>query len=168
MALSNIATQQSVPTKNTKRRVNQFLNYMWLHPNAVIGYCASDMVLSVHSDASYHSAPHAQSCAGGYFFLGSLPVDGNPIKLNSVIHITCTILKLDAAPAAKAKLGALFLNAKQTKVLCLTLAELGHPQLPMPIHIDNTTTVGIVNNTIKHQFSCAMEMQYFWLLDGKK
>ncbi len=29
MALSNIATQQSAPTKHTKRQVNQFLKYMW-------------------------------------------------------------------------------------------------------------------------------------------
>jgi hypothetical protein len=47
----------------------------------------------------------------------------------------------------------------------LTLEELGHPQPPTPIHIDNSTTVGIVNNTVKHQKSRSMEMRYFWLLD---
>jgi hypothetical protein len=31
------------------------------------------------------------------------------------------------------------------------LAELGHLQPPTAIHLDNTTTVGIVNNTIKQQ-----------------
>jgi hypothetical protein len=125
------------------------------------------MVLNVHSDASYLSAPKACSRAGGYFFLGSIPVDGDPIKLNGAIHITCMILKLVAASAAEAELGALFLNAQEAKVLQLTLVELGHPQPPTPIHIDNTTTVGIVNNTIKRQQSRAMEMRYFWLLDGK-
>ena len=38
-------------------------------------------------------------------------------------------------------------------------------QPPTPIHVDNTTTVGIVNNTIKRQQSRSMEMRYFWLLD---
>ena len=47
----------------------------------------------------------------------------------------------------------------------LTLDELGHPQPPTPIHIDNSTTVGIVNNTVKRQKSRSMEMRYFWLLD---
>jgi hypothetical protein len=47
----------------------------------------------------------------------------------------------------------------------LTLHELGHPQPPTPIHIDNSTTVGIVTNTIKCQKSRSMEMRYFWLLD---
>jgi hypothetical protein len=138
---------------------------MGTHP---IQYHASDMILNVHSNASYLSAPHARSCAGDYLFLGSsLPVDGDPLKLNGAIHITCTILKLVAASTTEAELGALFLNAQEAKVLQLILLELGHPQPPTPIHIDNTTTIGIVNNTIKHQCFRAMEMRYFWLLDGK-
>ena len=130
------------------KRVKQFLDYMWIHPDAIIRYRASDMILNVHSDASYLSAPKACSCAGGYIFLGSLPCDRDPIKLNGAIHVTCTILKLVAASAAEAELGALFLNAQEAKVFRLFLVELGHPQPPTPIHTDNTTTVGIVNNTI--------------------
>jgi hypothetical protein len=167
MALSDIATQQSAPTENTNLRVTQFLDYMWTHPDAFIWYRASDMILNIHSDASYLSAPKARSRAGGYFFLGSLPRDSDPIKLNGAIHITCTILKLVAASAAEAELGALFLNAQEAKALRLTLAERGHPQPPTPIHINNTTAVGIVNNTIKRQRSRLMEIRYFWLLDGK-
>ena len=133
MALSEISSQQSAPTENTMKRVNQFLDYMWTHPDAKIRYRASDMILNVHSDASYLSAPKARSRAGGYFFLGSLPRDGDPIKLNGAIHVTCTILKLVAASAAEAELGALFLNAQEAKVFRLVLAELGHPQPPTPI-----------------------------------
>ena len=149
MALSEISSQQAAPTKNTMKRVNQFLDYMWTHPDAIIRYRASDMILNVHSDASYLSAPKSCSRAGGYFFLGSLPRDGDPIKLNGAIHVTCTILKLVAASAAEAELGALFLNAQEAKVFQLILAKLGHPQPPTPIHIDNTPPVGIVKNTIK-------------------
>jgi len=149
------------------KRVNQFLDYMWTHPDAIIRYRATNMILNVHSDASYLSAPKARSRAGGYFFLGSLPRDGDPIKLNGAIHVTCTIIKLVAASAAEAELGALFLNAQEAKVFRLVLAELGHPQPPTPIHNDNTTTVGIVNNTIKRQRSRSMKMRYFWLLDGE-
>jgi hypothetical protein len=60
MALSDIATQQATPTEKTKMRVGQFLDCMWTHPDAKIRYCASDMILNVHSDASYLSAPCAQ------------------------------------------------------------------------------------------------------------
>ena len=167
MALSEIASAQAAPTEHTMRRTKQFLDYMATHPNAVIRYRASDMVLNVHSDASYLTAPNARSRAGGHFFLGNLPVDGRPIYLNGAIHTICSILKIVAASAAEAELGALFLNAREAKVLRLALTELGHPQPPIPIHIDNTTTVGIVNNTIKRQRSRAMEMRYFWLLDAE-
>jgi hypothetical protein len=100
---------------------------VWTHPDAVIGHHDSDMILNVHSDASYLSAPKAQSHAGGYFFLGSLPREGDPIQLNRAIHVTCTILKLVTALAAEAKLGALFLTAQEAKVFPLVLVELGHP-----------------------------------------
>jgi hypothetical protein len=92
---------------------------MWTHPDAIIQYRASDMILNVHSDASYLSALKACIQAGGYFLLGSLPHDGDPIKLNGAIHITCTILKLVAASAAEAELGALFLNAQEAKIMQL-------------------------------------------------
>jgi hypothetical protein len=116
MALSEISSQQSALTENTMKRINQFLDYMWTHPDAIIWYRASDMILNVHSDVSYLSAPKARSRVGGYFFLGSLLHDGDPIKLNGAIHVTCTILKLVAASAAEAELGALFLNAQEAKV----------------------------------------------------
>jgi hypothetical protein len=111
--LLEIALQQAAPTENTTEGVNQFLASMWTHPDAIIWYRASDMILNVHCDASYLSAPRACSHAGGYFFLGSIPQDGDSIKLNGAMHITCTILKLVAASAAEAELGTLFLNAQK-------------------------------------------------------
>jgi hypothetical protein len=117
------------------------------------------MFLNVHSGASYLSAPKARSCAGGYFFLGSILQDTEQIFINGAIHITCTILKLVAALAAEAELRALFLNAQEAKVIRLVLKELRHLQPPTPIHIYNTTTVGIVNKTIKQQRSWAIEMR---------
>jgi hypothetical protein len=122
MALSEKALQQAAPTENMMESINDFLDYMWTHPDAIIWYRASDMILNVHYDALYLSAPKACSRAGGYFFLGSIPQDGDPIKLNGAIHITCTILKLVAASTVETELNALFLNAQ----------EAGHPQPPTP------------------------------------
>ena len=76
-------------------------------------------------------------------------------------------MKLVAASAAEAELDAFFLNTRLAKIIRLILEELGHPQPQIPIHSDNTTTIGIVNNTIKRQKSRAMEMRYFWLLDSE-
>ena len=102
LALNAIAGAQAAPTQNTLKRVHQLLDYMATNPDAIVRYRASDMVLNVHSDASYLSAPKARSRAGGYFFLGSLPKHGQPIQLNGAIHATCTILKLAAVSATEA------------------------------------------------------------------
>ena len=64
-------------------------------------------------------------------------------------------------------MGALFLNVQKARIICLILLELGHPQPSTPVHVGNTTAVGIVNNTIKQQRSRAMEIRYFWFLNQK-
>jgi hypothetical protein len=99
----------AAPTENTMKCVNQFLDYMWTPPDVIIWYRASGMILNVHSDGSYLSAPKSCSRAGDYIFLGSIPQDGNPITLNGAIHITYAIFKLFAASTAEAELGAPFL-----------------------------------------------------------
>ena len=167
-ALSTIASQQAKPTETTMKQVKHFLSYMAWHPDTTIRFYASDMVLQIHSDASYLTAPKARSRAGGHYFLGSIPVDKQSITLNGPVLSLSAILKCVAASTAEAELGALFLNAKEAKILRLTLIEMGHPQPPNPIHIDNTTVVGIVNNTIKRQRSRAMEMRYFYSCDQVK
>jgi hypothetical protein len=123
------------------------------------------MILNIHSDASYLNKPNARSRVAGHYFLGWLPQNNLPIKLNGAIHVISTILKFVAASAAEAELGALFVNAKEGRVIRLILSELGHPQPPTPIHCDNSTAAGIANNTVKRQRSRSMEMRYFWIAD---
>ena len=65
-------------------------------------------------------------------------------------------------------MGALFLNIKEGRVLRLTLAEMGHPQPPTPIHCDNATAVGIANETVKKHRSRPMEMRYFYCCEQVK
>ena len=40
-----------------------------------------------------------------------------------------------------------------------------HSQPPTPIHCDNSTATGIVNNSIENKCPCAMDMRYHWLVD---
>jgi hypothetical protein len=68
---------------------NQFLNYAATHPDAILTYKRSDMVLMVHSDASYLSKPKARSHAGGHFFLSSDEAD--PIDNGVVLNIAALI-----------------------------------------------------------------------------
>ncbi len=165
MTLSTIAHEQTKATKKTSLSINQMLDYCATHPNAKICFRASDMVLNIHSDASYLNAPKARSHIGGHYFLGWILHDNIPMKLNGAIHVISTILNFVAASTAEAELGALFVNAKEGHVIRLILQELGHPQPATPIHCNNSTAAGIANNTVKCQQSCLMEMQYFWIAD---
>ena len=54
-ALGSIATQQSAPTENTMKKINQLLDYAATHPDAAVTFRASDMVLAAHSNASFFS-----------------------------------------------------------------------------------------------------------------
>ena len=68
------------------------------------------IILNIHSDTSYLSESQARSRTAGEFFMGSVPVNGKPIKLNGAIFIMCGILKCVVASAAEAELAALFIN----------------------------------------------------------
>ena len=54
-ALSSIASEQASATENTDKKSTQLFDYLATHDNARIRYHASDMVLNIHSDASYLS-----------------------------------------------------------------------------------------------------------------
>ena len=121
--------------------------------------------VNVQLDVSYSSVGIARSYTGRYFLPRNLPANKQPISLNGNIHIACVILKFVDISAIEAELGALIINTCKAQTLWLILSKLWHSQLPTPILVDNTTTIGIVNNTIRCQQSCAMKMCYFWLLD---
>jgi hypothetical protein len=62
MPLNDIATEQTKGTEKTQATTNQMLDYLATHPDATIRYHASDMILNIHSDASYLSVSNARSC----------------------------------------------------------------------------------------------------------
>jgi hypothetical protein len=171
VALSTIAS--AAKSAATAQAITQLLNYCATHPDAVVRYHASDMVLHVHSDASYLSEAHACSRAGGYFFLSDRPT--NPLAtplptcipppLNGPVHTPCTIMRVVLSSATEAEMGALFYNAKDAAWLRTTLLDLGHPQPPTPIQTDNACAAGIINDTVKQRRSKAIDMRFYWVRD---
>ena len=67
--------------------------------------------------------------------------------------------------AMKAEVGASFLTAQEACPICITLEEMGHPQSPTPIQVDNTTAAGFANGRIKHKRSKAIKMRFHWICD---
>jgi hypothetical protein len=163
MPLNDIATEQTKATAKTQATTNQMLDYLATQPDATIRYHASDMVLHIHSDASYLSVSNARSRLGGMFFLGNKSPEQD--ALNGSILNVAAVIKNGVASAAKSEVGACFHNAQSGAPLRVTLTELGHTQPPTPLRTDNSTAYGIVNKTIKQKRSKAMDMRYHWLTD---
>jgi hypothetical protein len=63
-----VALEETAPTTHaTAKAITQQLNYAATHPDAVLLYRASDMILHVHLDASYQS--ESQSSSLGWWLL---------------------------------------------------------------------------------------------------
>jgi hypothetical protein len=121
--LSVITSTQANPTKDTMTQCKQFLVYAATHQDAIITYRRSDMVLIVHSNASYLSEPKACSHAGGHFFLST--DTANPKDNGAVLNLA-QLIKAVMSSAAKAELGALYINAHKAIPQQHTLEEMGH------------------------------------------
>jgi hypothetical protein len=68
MPLNEIVMEETKATEKTQTATNQVLDYLATHPDATIRYHASDMILHIHSDASYLSVSNARIRLGGLFF----------------------------------------------------------------------------------------------------
>ena len=159
-ALGSIATQQANPTENTMKKIRQFLDYAATHPDAIVTYRASDMVLAGHSDASYLSETKARSRAGGHFFMSD---NSEAPPNNGAVLTIAQIIKAVMSSAAEAELGALFINCREAIPARHALEEMGHKQPPTPMQTDNTTALGIVSNNIASKRLKSMDMKLHWL-----
>jgi hypothetical protein len=163
MALNDLATEQTAATEKTKTAAGQLLDYLATHPDAKIRFQASDMILHIHSDASYLSVSKSRRILGGLFYLGYNPP--NQDKLNGSILNVASFIKNIVASAAESEVGACFQNAQTAAPLRTTLLELGHKQPATPLRTDNSAAYGILNETIKQKRSKSMDMKYYWLQD---
>jgi hypothetical protein len=107
VALGSIASAQATPTAQTMTLTKILLDYVAMQPDFILIYEKSDMVLAVHSDASYLSEAVARSREGGHFFMSS-NIKGPPD--NGAIINTSTIIKSVMSSAAKAELAGLYIK----------------------------------------------------------
>jgi hypothetical protein len=98
MPLNDIATEQTKATEKTQTATNQLLDYLATHPDATIRYHASDMILHIHSDASYLSVSNARSRIGGLFFLGNNPPKQDKPS-GSILNVASVIKNVVASAA---------------------------------------------------------------------
>jgi hypothetical protein len=152
VALGTLATAQSNGTEKNDQALICLLNYAATNPGACIRYKASNMVLYIHSNASYLSEAKARSHVGGHFFLSTKST--NPKKTlvrlppnNGAIHTVISIFRNVMSSATEAKFAGLYQNARDGATLqttrmpvmvprfCqTTLVKMGHPYAGFESH----------------------------------
>ena len=140
--------------------IKWLLDYVATNSEAILTYERSDMILAMHSDASYLSKANAHSRVGGHFFCS--PDVSDPPNNGAVLNIS-KILKAVMSSAAQAELEALYINVNEAVPMHQLLAEMGHKQPKTPIQTDNTTAWGVVNHNIQPRHTKAMDMCFPWL-----
>jgi hypothetical protein len=121
----------------------QLLNYLATQEDPILSYHTSNMVLAVHSNASYFSEPKAQCQAGGYFFLSSNTTV--PPNYGVLLYIAHTIKNVMSSET-EAELAGLYIMARKAVYIRIILEELGHTQPPTPLQTDNAMEDSIIND----------------------
>ena len=153
--ISAIASQSSAPTTDTLKNTMQLLNYLRTQEDAVLSNNLSDMILAVHSDASYLSKPKACSRAGGHFFLSSdTPIPPNNGAVLKIAHIIKNVM----SSATEAELAGLYIMAHEAVYIRIILEDLGHKQPPTPLQTDNVMADAVINGKVQPKQTKAMDM----------
>jgi hypothetical protein len=160
-ALSIISSRQPHGTKALQTACHQLLDYVATHPNAGIRFHASDMILAIHTNASYLSKPGGKSRAAGHFYLTNCnDKDFN----NGAVLTLSSIIKHIMSSASEAKLAALYYGRKQAIPICIALNKMGHKQLtPTPVTTANITAQGLTTGTMAPKASKSNDQQFNWL-----
>ena len=169
-ALGSITAQQAKGTEKMYVGTLWLLNYYATYPNAMICYTSSDMIIHIHSDASYLSEPQARSRAGGHYFLGDeRPNMSNPPTtrpwINNPIHSISRIMSNIMGSDTEIEIGAAHINGQEAVPIHTLLLGLGHPQPATPIQVDNSTADSFANDTIKEKQTKAIDMCFYWIHD---
>ena len=139
---------------------HQLLDYVATHSHAGICYLASNMILTVHTNASYLSKHNTCSWASAHFYLTN---KGDKEFNNGAILNLVSIIKHVMSLASEAELAALYYGCKIAVPIQTTLDKMGHTQPMMPVRTDNITAQGLTVGTMTLKASKSMDQRFHWL-----
>jgi hypothetical protein len=112
LPINALASEKSRATAVTAEKVIKLINYCNTHPESKIRYHASDMILHIHSDASYLSEKEAKSISGGFCYTGSSTNTDKKLT-NGAILIISKVLKHVMSSGAEAEIGEVFIDTNE-------------------------------------------------------
>ena len=86
------------------------MDYLHTHPDAVIQFHASVMILYIESDAAYLVLLQVRSRVASIFYLSNA-TSGRP-PLNGAIQVICKTLQNVVSSAAEAETGVIFIGGQ--------------------------------------------------------
>jgi hypothetical protein len=162
-AVTKCASQLGEARISLEPKLDRLLGHLAAFPNNCVRYYASDMVFRTFSDASYLSETKSRSRAGAYGYFGWT---NDPHRLNGPVLIDSTVLDVVVSSVAEAEYGAAYRAGRHTVWFRIIAAALGFQQDgPTIVYVDNTTAVGLANNTLKIARTKAIDMRFHWLRD---
>ena len=114
------------------------------------------MILHIDKDAAYLVLLKARRRLGGYFYMGNTT---QAKVLSGANLIICKTIKHVVASSAEVETSGTFHNAQTAVPLRAILHVMYHPQPPIPIKIDNSTTSGFVQDSIQMKQSKSWDMR---------
>ena len=156
--LSSIAGRQAKATEQVRKEVKHFLDYCATHPDARVRFVASDMILALHSDASYLTEPNSKSRAAGHFYLTKN--NGKDLDNGAILTLS-KIIKHVMSSASEAEVAALFYNCKAAQPLRIAQEEMGHTQPKTPVITDNKTDERLSNKTMVPNKAKTCDMRFY-------
>ena len=160
--LSKLGSEQVKNKETTMRTLTHLIDYIATNPDTTICFHKIRMVLHINS-GSYLSTQKSCIQAGGYFYLSNNSIYSVTCPHNGPIYVLAKIQKNVLWSAAEAEIGATYANAREYIPIHNMMIDMGHPQPPTPIQVDNTMAVGFANSTIKQKMLKAINMRYCWV-----
>ena len=160
-AVTAIESALAHATQLTQRAADRLLAYFRNYPDNILVLKACNMRLHLQSDSSFGTRSHGRSVAGGIAYLGN----EDPTEINGPILVHSSVIQNVMASIGEAEYAAAFYTAQMASGLRKTLSDLGYPQPPTYILVDNEVASGIANNTIEPKRTKSIDMQFHWLRD---
>ena len=136
VALNKFGSKQASPTTDVIKKTKILMDYSATQPDAVVRFHASNVCLHIENDAAYLIQPKERSRDAGHYYLSDTlppsPIRPTPTP-NGPILTKCQTIRTVMTSAAKAEIGAIFLNGQQAVTIRTNLIEMFHPQPPTTI-----------------------------------
>jgi hypothetical protein len=160
-AVNEIALTQAAPNTDTVDSADHLANYLARYPCAYVEFKATDMILRCHYDSSLKSEGRHRT--GGILYHSDK--DAKPEDIGNITEVVSKSPQNRVASIVEGEYCAQFIMGQKGYHHRVVLEAMGYPQPVTAFYGDNTTAIGIANDTVKIKQAKAIDKAYHWFRD---